>query len=278
MTPLPRFVADNPRMGSALLGSILFHAAVLILVSLQLNLLQTRKVPPSELNNPLLARLVAPTPTDTPESPPKAQLQAPVTSPVPDERPGAILSRPGPGLELPAAVPETRELPVPAEQQASSGEPGPPFGVRLAETLFLRPYPRRFTDSNPLLKEQGYVRDADLDERPKPITLALPDYPATMLARRIEGWVVVAFFLDEKGGVVHTAPVESTEEFQRQEPALIEALRKSTFTPGKVKGKPVKSITFQTLRFNPEGWGDRSARDDPAAPAARDAKPAGAPN
>ena len=265
-------------MGSALLGSVLFHAAVLILVSLQLNLLQTRKVPPSELNNPLLARLVAVTPTDAPESPPKAQLQAPVTSPVPDERPGAILSRPGPGLELPAAVPETRELPVPAEQQASSGEPGPPFGVRLVETLFLRPYPRRFTDSNPLLKGQGYIRDADLDERPKPITLVYPDYPATRLGRKVEGWVVVAFFLDEKGAVVHTAPVESTEEFRPHESTLIEALRKSTFTPGMVKGKPVKSITFQTLRFNPDGWSDRSARDDPAAPPGSGAKPAGAPN
>ena len=38
MTALPSYIAGNQRMGSALLGSMLFHAAVVALVSLYLSL------------------------------------------------------------------------------------------------------------------------------------------------------------------------------------------------------------------------------------------------
>ncbi len=255
-------------MGSALLGSILVHIAVLIAVSFYLSMWHTRRVSPSDFQDPLRARIVAAAKIEDREKP-STPLQDPVADAAPEERPGAIISRPGPGLESPAKAPEKPELAAQPEQVSSSGEPGPPFGVRVREILFVRPYPRRFTDENPLLNGQGFVRDVDLEERPRPITLVIPEYPPSALAKKMEGWVTIAFFLDEKGDVVHAWPVEGSEEFRPFEFDLMAALRKSSFTPGKLKGKPVKSITFQTLRFNPEGWPERPQPQNPAqAPAA----------
>jgi outer membrane biosynthesis protein TonB len=263
MNSLRQIVAENPRMGSALLGSILVHIAVLVVVSSYLSMWHTRRVSPSDFQDPLRARIVATAKVEEREVP-STLPEVPVADPAPQERPGAVISRPGPGPEAPARAPEARELPAQPAQVTSSGEPGPPFGVQVRETLFVRPYPRRFTDENPLLNGQGYVRDVDLEERPRPITLVIPEYPSSALARKMEGWVTIAFFLDEKGEVVHAWPVEGSEEFRPFEFDLMAPLRQSSFTPGRLKGKPVKSITFQTLRFNPEGWPERPQPQNPA--------------
>lgn len=265
MNALRQIVAENPRMGPALLGSILVHFAALFLASYYLGMWHTRRVVPSDFQDPLHARIVAAAKVEEREEPSTPD-QAAVAEPAPQERPGAVISRPGPGAEAPAAVPKVQELPAQPKQVTSSGEPGPPFGVGVAETLFTRPYPRRFTDENPLLNGQGYVRDVDLDARPRPITLVIPEYPPSVLARQMEGWVTIAFFLDEKGNVVHAWPVEGSEEFRPFEFDLAAALRQSSFTPGMVKGRPVKSITFQTLRFNPQGWPEQQAVPQKPAP------------
>ena len=254
-------------MGSALLGSVLFHAVVVALVSLYLSLPTVRTVLPSDFHNPLRARLVAQEKTELPESEPTSKAEAPVPEPVPEPRPGAILSKPGPGPE-PARIPESREVSVPTRFLNHAGEPGPPFGARLVEMLFTRPFPRRFVEANPQLNGQGYVRDVDLEERPRAIALVIPDYPSQLSARKIEGWVTVAFFLDEEGKVVRAAPVEGSESSMPYEGMLAETLGRSTFTPGKVNGKPVKSIVFHKLEFSPEGWSARW-QDRYTAPAPR---------
>lgn len=257
MTAMPRFIADNQRLGPALLGSILFHAAVVAVVSLYLSLPSVRRVLPSDFNNPLRARLVALEKTDLPESPPaKEEVRAPAAAPAPEPQPGAVISKPGPGPE-PARVPESREAVVPTKLVNHAGEPGPPFGARLMETLFTRPFPRRFAEANPQLEGQGYVRDVDLEVRPRATMLVVPDYPAQVRAHRIEGWLTVAFFLDEEGKVVRAAPVEGSESMMPFEGMLADTLGRSTFTPGRLNGKPVKSIVFHTLQFHPDGWPPR---------------------
>lgn len=256
MTALPQYIAANQRIGSALLGSILLHAAVVALVSLYLSLPAVRTVVPGDFQNPLRARLVAQEKTELPESQPTVQAQAPVPAAVPEPKPGTILSKPGLGPE-PARIPESREVSVPTRLLNHAGEPGPPFGARLVEVLFTRPFPRRFVEANPQLDGQGYVRDVDLEERPRAIALVIPDYPSQLSVRRTEGWVTVAFFLDEEGRVVRAAPVEGSESAIPFEGMLADTLGRSTFTPGKVNGKPVKSIVFHKLEFNPEGWSTR---------------------
>jgi len=257
MTALPRIIADNQRMGSALLGSILAHAVVAALVSIYLGMPDIRRVLPSDFHNPLRARLAAPEKSNLPEDQLPPTVEAPAPVPTPEVlRPGAVLSKPVPGLE-PARMPERREVSVPTKLVNHAGEPGPPFGVQLNETLFSRPLPRRFIEANPLLEGQGFVRDADLDERPRATTLVIPDYPSAESAHRREGWVTVAFFIDEEGKVVHAAPVEGSESMMPYEKLLADTLGRSTFTPAKVKGKPVKSIVFHMLRFHPDGWSPR---------------------
>lgn len=267
MNSLRQSVAANPRMGPAVLGSILVHLAVLFLVSVHLSAWKPRRVAPSDFDNPLQARIVATAPAEEREQP-STPPQVPAAAPAREERPGAVITRPGPGAEIPAEAPKAQALPAQPVQLKSNGEPGPPFGVRVRETLFARPYPRSFVDDNPLLNGQGYIRDVDLDERPRALTLVIPDYPPSVLAKNMEGWVTMAFFLDEKGEVVHAWPVESSEEIKPFAFDLTEALRRSTFTAGKLKGRAVKSITFQTLRFNPGGWGGDTPPQD-AAPAPR---------
>jgi outer membrane biosynthesis protein TonB len=266
MNALRQLVAGNPRMGSALLGSVLLHLLMLFAVSLQFNAWKPRRVAPSDFEHPLQARIVASAPREereVPSTPPQASAPAPA----PEERPGPVLARPGPGMEKPAEAPKAQSLPAQPVQLKANGEPGPPFGVRVRETLFTRPYPRQFIEENPLLSGQGFVRDIDLEERPRALTLVIPEYPPSVLAKSTEGWVTVAFFLDEKGEIVHAWPVESSEEIKPFQFDLMAALRRSTFTPGKLKGKAVKSITFQTLRFNPEGWSDpKSPQEAPPAP------------
>jgi len=264
MTSLRHVIASNPRMGSALLISILVHAAVLLLFSLAT--WHIRKAVPSELNNPLLARIVAARTIDDRDTP-EGQSRQPVTSPAPEERPGAVITRSAPEGEIPLVDQAiSQSIPELAQQERGKSESGPPFGVQLAETLFQRPLPRRFTDNNPLLEGRGFVRDTDLDARPQPLVLAYPDYPPAALVKNLDGWVTIAFFVDEKGGVVHAWPVEASEEFQAYEFDLIKVVQQSTFTPGTLKGKPVKSITFQTLRFNPQGWPEELRLQDPVAP------------
>jgi outer membrane biosynthesis protein TonB len=262
MTSLRHVITSNPRMGSALLFSILAHAAVLFLFSLAT--WHVRKAAPSELSNPLLARIVAPRTIDDRDTP-EGRSRQPVTSPASEDRPGAVITRSAPEGEVPVVEQViSQSMPEKAEQETGKTEPGPPFGVEVAETLFLRPLPRRFTDSNPLLEGQSFIRDTDLDDRPQPLVLAYPEYPPSALAKRLEGWVTIAFFLDEKGQVVHAWPVEASEDFQPYEFDLMQVVRQSTFTPGTLKGKPVKSLTFQTLRFNPQGWPQQL--QNPAAP------------
>lgn len=270
MNSLRQFIAGNPRMGSALVGSILVHAAVLLAVSHFLGMWQTRRVSPSDFQDFLRARIVAAVKIEEREEP-STPAQVPAAEPAPREKPGTVISQPGPGPEAPVRAARAPAVPPMPEQVTSSGEPGPPFGVRVREKLFTGPYPRRFTDENPLLNGQGFVRDVDLDERPRPVTLVIPEYPPSVLANKMDGWVTIGFFLDEKGEIVHAWPIESSEEIHPFEFDLAKVLRRSTFTPGKVKGRAVKSITFQTLRFRAEGWpGQQGGAPGPdAAPGAR---------
>jgi hypothetical protein len=258
MISLRQIVAGNSRMGPALLGSVLVHLAVLFAISLQLSAWKMRRVAPSDFQDPLHARIVASVRVEEREAP-STPPQAPAVAPAPEERAGAVITRPGPGAEKPAETPKAQELSAQPREVTASGEPGPPFGVRVRETLFARPYPRPFVEANPLLNGQGYMRDVDLDQRPRPITLVIPEYPPSMLAKSAAGTVTMAFFLDEKGDVVHAWPIEATEGMRPFEFDLTATLRRSKFTPGRIKGRAVKSITFQTIRFNPEGWDDQKA-------------------
>jgi TonB family protein len=78
---------------------------------------------------------------------------------------------------------------------------------------------------------------ADLDQRPRPIFQATPNYPSELRKRNLEGSVQVVFLVDRDGKVVGPKVEKSTNpSFDR--PA-IEAVRQWKFEPGTRNGEKV---------------------------------------
>jgi protein TonB len=78
---------------------------------------------------------------------------------------------------------------------------------------------------------------ADLDQRPRPIFQAAPNYPSDLRKRNLEGSVQVVFLVDRDGKVIGPKVEKSTNpSFDR--PA-IEAVRQWKFEPGTRNGEKV---------------------------------------
>jgi len=78
---------------------------------------------------------------------------------------------------------------------------------------------------------------AQLDQRPRPIFQASPQYPVELRRQKIEGTVNVVFYVDKDGKVTNPQVENSTHPaFER--PAL-EAVRQWRFDPGTRKGEKV---------------------------------------
>jgi protein TonB len=88
---------------------------------------------------------------------------------------------------------------------------------------------------------------ADLDQRPRPLSQAMPRYPTELRKRKVEGTVEVVFLVDTDGRVLNPKVDKSTHEALNQ-PAL-EAVRQWKFEAGtkdghKVRFKMKVPITF----------------------------------
>jgi TonB family protein len=125
----------------------------------------------------------------------------------------------------------------------------PQPGVSVSDTLFLRPISSR-ASGIPLLASGEYRKISDLSERPEAVAISIPNYPRPAREQKVSGWVVVMLFVDEEGKVVDTAAVESSESFDDYAREVAEALRRSTFAPGKLAGRAVKTLTFAMVRFD----------------------------
>ena len=78
---------------------------------------------------------------------------------------------------------------------------------------------------------------AQLDQRPRPIFQATPQYPVELRKQKVEGTVNVVFYVDKDGKVTNPQVENSTHPaFER--PAL-EAVRQWRFDPGTRKGEKV---------------------------------------
>lgn len=81
------------------------------------------------------------------------------------------------------------------------------------------------------------LSSADLDQRPRPIFQASPQYPLELRKQKVEGTVNVVFFVDKDGRVLNPSVENSTHPaFER--PAL-EAVRQWRFDPGTRRGEKV---------------------------------------
>ena len=87
-----------------------------------------------------------------------------------------------------------------------------------------------------------------VDQRPSPVLMEAPVYPAEMLAAGIEGNVVVSFTIDREGNVLNAQATQSTRpEF---EAAAVEAVSKWQFKAGLKGGHAVNVTVSQRVIFN----------------------------
>jgi protein TonB len=90
---------------------------------------------------------------------------------------------------------------------------------------------------------------AETDERPRPIFQAMPEYPAEMRRRNLEGLVQVVFIVDETGRVLDArAEKASATAFER--PA-VDAVRRWRFEPATQGGRRVQCRMRVPIRFQP---------------------------
>jgi hypothetical protein len=237
-------VADNSRVGWALLGSMLLHLAVLFLLTA--HVWRVHRVVPHEVPLQLHGRIVAA--SAVPEHRAPEVLRDPAAKPLVVERQPVV------EIQTPQTVPHEASVAVEEDiakpvSPETGGETEVRFGVSVGETLFQRPLPRAFEVN--VKKNPGFIRSTDLHERPEPIELVVPDIASNALSRRITGSVTMALFIDESGQVVDAARVAASEDFEDFEAEIIQALKQSTFTPGKMDGRSVKSLSFQVIRFGP---------------------------
>jgi TonB family protein len=88
---------------------------------------------------------------------------------------------------------------------------------------------------------------ADLDQKPRPVFQAPPNYPFELRKRKVEGSVYVLFVVDEDGKVVNPK-IEKTSNPGFDAPAL-EAVRQWKFEPGVRNGQKVRFRMRVPVRF-----------------------------
>lgn len=92
----------------------------------------------------------------------------------------------------------------------------------------------------------GTVPVANPDQQPRLLERIAPVYPHEAFVKRIQGTVVVAIVIDERGSVAHTKVLEG-------HPALIDAalaaLSQWRFAPAVKNGRPVASRATAPVRF-----------------------------
>lgn len=96
-------------------------------------------------------------------------------------------------------------------------------------------------------KKSEDAEPEDPDEvPPKIVRSSAPSYPWYARSRRIQGKVLVAFLIDERGRVVHAEVRESIPELDDEALATI---RRWRFEPGRIRDKPIATVAQAPVNF-----------------------------
>jgi outer membrane biosynthesis protein TonB len=227
----------DQRLGMALLASALLHALMLMSLS-------TYSIHGNVFTRPVVAPLSVRI-ERLPESPEATPI-------VINDKKVSLHQK----LNAPMPVATT----APADIEPSLSQPG----VSVSDNLYLRPISGRV--SSPLLATGEFRRTSDISEKPETVAMRVPKYPRPAREQKLSGWVIVMLLVDERGKVVDTAAVESSESFNDYERDVAEELRGSIFTPGKLDGRAVKTLMFATVRFDFKALSGLEPAKDTTAP------------
>ena len=98
------------------------------------------------------------------------------------------------------------------------------------------------------LDELRIFNPDDLEEQPNPIQRVAPQYPYEAVQGRINGWVKVAFVVDENGNV--RDPRVDSSSNRMFERAALDAIRLWKFTPGRKDNENVRTRMLLPFQFN----------------------------
>ena len=84
-------------------------------------------------------------------------------------------------------------------------------------------------------------------KEPVQISRVQPTYPEEARKNRIQGVVKLSAVVDAKGNVTKVEPIESPDPTLAA--AAVDAVKKWTYKPATLKGKPVKVIMTVTVNF-----------------------------
>lgn len=108
----------------------------------------------------------------------------------------------------------------------------------------------QLADSMPrLLPYPGFFTSQQVDDPVQWVGGPLPKYPDSLKAAKVEGRVVLRYIVEANGQVEESSvQLLSSTHKEFEEPA-IEAIKRSTFRPAKLKGVPVRQMVEQVVRF-----------------------------
>lgn len=178
------------------------------------------------------------------------------TAPPARMQPFEVMVAPPP-MTAPLSIPSTIPPAQPATPVASAGSEGGdplaagPVGVPTGVTNGTGTNPD--ATGGPGATGSG-TKDTPLQVRgnvlaPVIITRVDPHYPELLLHIRMKGSAIVECVVDATGRVQSVVPISSTHKLF--EASAVEAVRKWTFRPGSVEGRPVPTIFRLTVTFEP---------------------------
>ncbi len=102
--------------------------------------------------------------------------------------------------------------------------------------------------TGPVIEGEVFLA-AELEDRPRLISIEEPRYPPVLASAGITGRVVFDFIVDTLGRVTRgTIKVISSTNKAFEKPA-IDALQTALFSPGRVQGAPVQVLVRQAISF-----------------------------
>jgi len=107
------------------------------------------------------------------------------------------------------------------------------------------------TTGNPSAKtpEPEKARNIEIVAAPKAVVRVQPSYPEELRQRRIGGEIGLRILIDEKGAVQAIAVVNPTHPYLNY--SAVQAIRRWTFEPVLIKGKPVPVMFLYSYNFYP---------------------------
>jgi TonB family protein len=102
--------------------------------------------------------------------------------------------------------------------------------------------------TGPVIEGEVFLA-AELEDRPRIISIEEPKYPAVLQSAGITGRVVFDFVVDTLGRVnANSIKIVSSTNKAFEQPA-VDALATAVFAPGKVQGAPVQVLVRQAISF-----------------------------